>query len=378
MALRVFAATGEASGDMLAAALAEAMRAKHADIAFTGVGSEGMAAAGYALTTRTTGWGSMGPIDALRRIPPLFVNCWGYALALRRDPVDLVILVDFGAYNLRLAKTLRMLGYRRPILYMMPPGAWLDRPTQAQAVARYATALTAFAHQRDFYRGLGLPITYFGHPLVTLVEPRASRAPAPSDGGTIAILPGSRRGEIERHLPRLIGALRIVRARRPRADFLISAADADAQRIIERALHATFLPSFTGVGTGVRVVRGSREALDLADAAWVASGTAVLEAALREVPTVAYYVLADAQVPLAKRVWRKRFITLPNLLLEKEVVSELVQDAATPNALADAIEALLIAPQEHVRALRAVRATLGDASALGASAQFALDLARTA
>ena len=378
MALRVFAATGEASGDMLAAALAQAMRREHADIAFTGVGSERMAAAGFTLTTRTTGWGAMGPIEALRRIPPLFANCWGYAIALRRDPVDLVILVDFGAYNLRLAKTLRILGYRRPILYVMPPGAWLDNRAQAQAVARYATALTAFEHQRDFYRDLGLPITYFGHPLVTLVAPRARREPAANDSGTIAILPGSRRGEIERHLPRLIGALRLVRARRPRAEFLISAADSDAARIIDRALHATFLPSFTGAGTGVRVVRGSREALDLADAAWVASGTAVLEATLREVPTVAYYVLAQAQVPLAKRVWRKRFITLPNLLLDREVVPELVQDAATPQALADALEALLIAPDEHVRALRAVRATLGDAHALDAIAQFALDLARTA
>jgi len=378
MNLRVFAATGEASGDMLAAALAEAIRALHPDTTFAGIGSERMAAAGFELTARTAGWASMGPIEALRRIPPLFVSCWRHALWIAREPWDLVVLVDFGAYNLRLAKLLRRLGYRRPILYLMPPGAWLDVPTQARAVAHHATALTAFAHQRDFYRELGLPVAYFGHPLASLVEPRSPRQPAPADGGVVAILPGSRRGEIERHMPRLIAALRIVRSSRPRAEFAISAADADAERVIARALHVAFLPPFAGRGTGIRIVRGAREALDSADAAWIASGTAVLEAALREVPTVALYVIADSQVAIARRVWRKPFVTLPNLLLGRVIVPELLQDDATPAALAAALETLLVAPEPHVRALRDVRATLGTADALPACARFALELARIA
>ncbi len=362
---------------MLAAALASAMRAAEPDIVFAGIGSERMAAAGFALTARTTGWASLGPIEALRRIPPLFASVWRHAVWLRREPWDLVVLVDFGAYNLRFAKTLRLLGYRRPILYFMPPGAWLDKPAQARAVVRYATALTAFAHQRDFYRELGLPIAYFGHPLVTLVEPRPARAPAPPSGGVVAVLPGSRRGEIERHLPRLLQALRLVRARRPHCEFVISAADADAQRTIARALHATFLPAFAGRGDGVRVVRGAREALDRADAAWIASGTAVLEAVLREVPTVALYVIAESQVAIARRVWRKPYITLPNLLLGRVVVPELLQDDATPRALAEALETLLAQPDVSVRELRAVRATLGPPGALDACAALGLELART-
>ncbi|GAC1530728.1 MAG: hypothetical protein NVS2B8_18900 [Vulcanimicrobiaceae bacterium] len=127
----MFAATGEASGDMLAAALAGAMRARRSDIDFVGIGSERMAAAGFELTERTTGWASMGPLEALRRIPPLFASNWRHALWIVREPWDLIVLVDFGAYNLRLAKSLRMLGYRRPILYLMPPGAWLDQPARA-------------------------------------------------------------------------------------------------------------------------------------------------------------------------------------------------------------------------------------------------------
>jgi len=287
------------------------------------------------------------------------------------------VLVDFGAYNLRFAKTLRLLGYRRPILYFMPPGAWLDKASQAAAVARYATALTAFAHQRDFYGKLGLPIAYFGHPLVSLVAPRAPRAAAPAGGGVIAILPGSRRGELERHLPPLLGALRIVRAARPRAEFVIGAADSESERTIAHALKATFLPSFAGRGLGVRVVRGAREALDGADAAWIASGTAVLEATLREVPTVALYVIARSQVAIAKRVWREPYITLPNLLANADIVPELVQDAVTAPALADAIEPLLTDPARQVAAMRDVRARLGPGDALQRCAEFAADLAMT-
>ncbi len=95
---------------------------------------------------------------------------------LRAAPQDLIVLVDFGAFNLRFAKTLRALGYRRPIVYFFPPGAWLDRERQARDVARHTVPLVPFEHQRDFYRSLGLGAAYFGHPLVSLIEPRGAAA----------------------------------------------------------------------------------------------------------------------------------------------------------------------------------------------------------
>jgi lipid-A-disaccharide synthase len=355
---------------MLAAALAGAMRDIEPDIRFVGIGSERMSAAGIGLTTRTTGWASMGPIGAIKRIPPLFFNMWRHALWLRSSPWDLIVVVDFGASNLRFAKTLRGLGYPGPILYFFPPGAWLDRPSQARKVARYTTALTPFAHQRDFYRSLKLPVTYFGHPLVSLIQPRASRPPAPPDGGVIGILPGSRRAEIARHLGRLLKAARIVRARRPNARFIVSAADADAEASIAAELKRTFFD-------GVRIVRGAEPVLEKADAAWIASGTAVLEAALREVPTVALYVIEAAQVGLARKLMGDRpWVTLPNILLEREIVPEVLQDDATPERLADALEPLLRDPAEQLAGMRAVRASLGAPDALQRCAAFAVSLAR--
>jgi len=366
--MRVFFATGEASGDMLAASLANAMREFEPGARFVGIGSERMSAAGIGLTSRTTGWASLGFFAAVRRIPPLFANMWRHALWLRSSPWDLIVLIDFGASNLRFAKTLRLLGYPRPILYFFPPGAWLDNPKQARAVARYTTALTPFVHQRDFYESLSLPIAYFGHPLVSLVQPRPPRAPAPGDGGVVALLPGSRRAEIERHFGRLLRACRIVRARRPNASFIVGAADADTERLIAAELKRTFFD-------GVRIVRGASAALDVADAAWIASGTAVLEATLREVPTVALYVIENAQVAIAKRVWRHPYITLPNILLEREVVPERLQDDATPERLAAALDELLRDPSAQLAAMRDVRAALGTPDALRRCAAFAVSLA---
>ena len=336
-----------------------------------------MLAAGFTLTTRTTDWASMGPIEALRRIPPLLANALAHAVWLRARPWDLVVLVDFGAYNVRLAKALRALGYAGPILYYFPPGAWLDKSAQALTVARNATPLTAFAHQRDFYHSLDLGIAYFGHPLVSLVAPRAPRPLAAPDAGVVALLPGSRRGEIARHLPPLLAACERLRARRPNASFVIGAADGEAAQLVA---HLLATRARTEATLDVTVVRGARAALDAADAAWIASGTAVLEAALREVPAVALYILSRAQAKIATRVWLRDhpYITLPNILLGREVVPEVLQAAATPERLAAALEAVLSDPAPQLRAMRDVRAALGEPQALRRCAAFAVALGRAA
>ena len=351
---------------MLGAAIATAIRSLVPDAVFGGIGGERMEAAGVRLTGRTTGWGAMGPLEALRRIPIMAWVELRHVLWFRRFPWDVLVFIDFGAVHVRIAKILRRLGYRGRIVYALP----LDIEDQARAVARVATPVTAFAHQRDFYASLGLEIAYFGHPLVSLVAAREPRAPAPADGGTIALLPGSRQAELEHHLPALLRAGRLLRERRPFAKFVVSAADAEAERTILRHLAHDPLE-------GTIVVRGARAALDAADAAWIASGTAVLEAALREVPCVALYIIAPAQVPIAKRMWTGRFITLPNILLDREVVPELLQDAATPQALSAALETLLIDPAHQLRGLRDVRAQLGEPDALERCAAFIVAAARS-
>jgi lipid-A-disaccharide synthase len=366
--LRVFVSTGEASGEQLAVELIGAMRKCGAELDADGIGGERLEGAGVRLTQRSAGWASMGPLDALGKIPKLLAVASRTALALRAHPRDLIVLVDFGAFNLRLARMIRMLGSSTPILYYFPPAAWLDDAKRARAVAELSDPLTAFAHQRDFYQSLGLPIGYAGHPLVSTIAPRPPRPPAPPDGGVVALLPGSRAGEISRHTPRLLNALALLRERRPAIAAVLAAVDAAAYAAFEELLRLRSpLP--------VQLVRSAREALAHADAAVVASGTAVLEAALLEVPTVALYVLSDAQAKIARRVYHRPYITLPNLVLDERVVPELLQEDATPQALADALEHALAAPDEQRNDFRRLRDVLGTPDSLDRCARFALRLA---
>ncbi len=366
--LRVFVSTGEASGELLAADLVGAMRALGVTLDADGIGGERLEAAGVRLTQRSAGWASMGPIDALGKIPKLLAVATRTAIALRTHPYDLIVLVDFGAFNLRLARMIRALGSSTPILYYFPPGAWFDDPARARKVAELSDGLTAFAHQRDFYRSWGLPIGWHGHPLVSTVAARGPRPLAPADGGVVALLPGSRAGEIARHTPRLLHALELLRETRPNVTALIPAVDVAALAAFEELLRLRSpLP--------VTIVRSAREALAAADAAAVASGTAVLEAALLEVPTVAMYVLSQAQAKIARRVYKRTFVTLPNLVLNEPIVPELLQEGATPQALAVALEAALTEPAAQLADFRRLREVLGPPDTLERCARFALRLA---
>jgi lipid-A-disaccharide synthase len=145
--------------------LAQAIAAIDPNAEFEGIGAERMRAAGFRIWRDHTGWASMGPLAALPRIPKLLATMWRTAFHLTKTKPDLVVLVDFGVFNLRLAMTLRRLHYSGPVLDVFPPGTWLDNAKKAREVSAVAVPMTAFAHQERFYQSLGCPVVYFGHPL---------------------------------------------------------------------------------------------------------------------------------------------------------------------------------------------------------------------
>ena len=363
----MFVSAGEASGEVLAANLLDAMREHGAAMSVDGIGGERLARAGVTIVQSNVGWASMGPVEALAKIPRLLAIGIRTAAYLRRSAYDLIVVVDYGAFNLRVVSIARALGLTAPVLYYFPPAAWLDDAPRARRVAALSDPLTAFTHQRDFYRSLGLPIGWVGHPLVSTVAPRSPRPAAPTDGGVVALLPGSRSAELARHLPPLLDGLAILRHRRPRLTALISAADASAEAAIRAELALRSPLPLTVVGT-------SAAAFAACDAAAVASGTAVLEAALTEVPTVALYVLSEAQARIARRVYRRPYITLPNLILNEPAIPELLQEGLTPMALADALDDALAQPDAQRDAFRRLRAALGPPDSLARCARFALSL----
>jgi lipid-A-disaccharide synthase len=370
--MRYFLSSGEASGELAATLIAQAIRRIDPQAQFEGIGAARMRESGVELWRDHTGWASMGPLAAIPRIPRLLLTMLRTARHVAQSKPDLVILVDFGAFNIRLAKRLRAIGYGGPILDVFPPATWLDRENIARIVASIATPLTAFAHQRDFYRSLGLPIAYFGHPLAEQYMLRAPREAPPLDGGTVALLPGSRAGELRFHVPRLFAAFKELRARRPHLRGIAGAADARAEKQLRAAVQGD------RIADAVQIVRGTRDAIAQADAAWVASGTAVLECALSGVPAVALYVINPILVNHARRVYTGRFITLPNLVLDREVVPEFQQEDATPHNLAQAMDAVLRDPLAQYREFERLREALGPPDALEQCAAYAVQLAKGA
>lgn len=183
------------------------------------------------------------------------------------------------------------------------------------------------------------------------------------------MLPGSRAGELRRHLPVMGATLRALQRRRPRLRGIFGAADERAGRTIRSAIERDQLRD-------AGVARGVAAAVENADAAIVASGTAVLESALLGVPSVAIYVIPPILIRYGHRMIKHRFITLPNLVLEREVVPELLQERATPQALADAIEALMSDPVTQYEEFVRLRAALGPPDALERCARYAVEAAR--
>jgi lipid-A-disaccharide synthase len=367
--VRYFLSTGEASGELAATVLAQAITRIDPHAQFEGIGAARMREAGFKLWRDNTGWASMGPLAAIPRIPKLLLTMLVTAGHIMRSKPDLVILVDFGAFNLRLAKRLRAIRYKGAVLDVFPPATWLDRESTAREVAAAAMPLTAFEHQRDFYRSLGLPIAYFGHPLASQYTMRAPREAPPAGDGVVAILPGSRGTELRHHGPALYAAYKELKQRRPQLRGIVGAADESAERALRTAAAREGLRD-------LEFVRGTHAAIEHADAAWVASGTAVLECALSGVPAVALYIIAPSLVKHARRVYSGRFITIPNLVLNREIIPELLQDAATPDALARAMDAVLADPRRQYDEFTQLRQALGPPDALDKCAAFAVQLAR--
>lgn len=350
--------------------LADEIRKLDPEAQFEGIGSARMRQAGFGLWRDHTGWASMGPLAAIPRIPKLLNAMLRTAFHIVASKPDLVVLVDFGVFNLRLANTLRRrLRYAGPILDLFPPGTWLDNEHKARNVSAVAAPVTAFAHQYQFYRSLGFRIEYFGHPLASRYRMRALRAAPPNDGGVVAMLPGSRAGELRRHIPALLAAYRTLKRRRPRLRGILAAADDRAEATIRRALASS--------NDDVEIVRGVVPALSNADAAWAASGTAVLETALLGVPAIGMYIIPAILIRYGHRMIKHRFITLPNLVLQREIVPELLQERATPEGLADAIETLMNDPSKQYGEFVELRRALGPIDALERCARYAIELART-
>jgi lipid-A-disaccharide synthase len=368
---RIFLAAGEASGDEQASLLARALRARRSDLEICGVGSDRMASAGVRLVARSEELAVVGILEVAGRLPRILAALDAVRSALGELRPDLFVPVDFPDFNFRLLPRAFRLGV--PIVYYISPQLWAWRPGRVHVLRRYLRRMiTIFPFEAAFYREAGVPVTWVGHPYVDRIPPAAApeeeraRLGLPAGGPVVALLPGSRRSEIERIAPLLQSVRREVDGRRGAAGLVpvrwlagrapgLEVADVRLDGIDAR---------FTGL-----------EALRAADLAIAASGTATLEAALLGRPLVVVYRVHPLTWEIARRSVRVPHIAMANLLAGRRVVPEFVQDAATPAAVAGETMRLLESPLERATmqaGLAEARASLGPPGAADRAAEILL------
>lgn len=311
----------------------------------------------------------MGFVEVVHRLP-FFLRLKRRALAtLEREQVDLVIPIDYPGFNLRLARGARERGI--PVLYFIAPQVWAWHSSRARLLARDTKRVAVILpFEEAFLRGAGADAHFVGHPLVdtaTVVEPRetwARRIGIDPDAPVLALFPGSRKQELKRHLELFDEAARRVVAIRPDVQPIVAAA-----RDLDRTAYGS---------VGWPLVPGSEGLLHHATAGLVKSGTTTMEAAIAGTPIVVAYRTSRATFTIARRLVRVPHISLANLVAGERVARELVQDAATPEALADAVLPLLdpgsAERQRMVQSWAAVRDSLGSGGAVERVADMAVEL----
>ncbi len=367
----VFLSVGEPSGDLHGAALARELRARIPGVRLIGLGGPRMASQGVELLAHVDDLAVMGFIEVISRLPFFFrIRRTVYA-AIAAERVDLVIPVDYPGFNLPLARHARDTG--RKVLYYVAPQVWAWHASRAKNLARDTDKVAVILpFEEAFLRERGASAEFVGHPL--LDEPPETgdrgdwfaRAGLDPDRPLLALMPGSRKQELRRHLDLFVKAADFLRRRRPELQVMIAA--------------AAGLPDEMFAETPYRTTRDSRGLLAYATAALVKSGTTTLEAALAETPFVVAYRVNPISYQIARRVVRVPHIALANLVAGRRLVPEFIQDEATPEALSASLLPLLeIGGTERasmVAGLRGVRKVLGKGGAAKRVANMAADLLR--
>jgi lipid-A-disaccharide synthase len=362
---------GEASGDSHAAGVAHELTARGAPFALTGIGGDQMRAAGVELIEHTGKLAVMGFVEVLETIPRHWALLQNLKRRLRGGNVALVILVDYPDFNMLVASAAADAGV--PVLYYITPQVWAWRRGRLDKLAKTVTqAAVILPFEEKLLRAHGIDATFVGHPLLdraqALPEKNAARATLGlgERERVLALFPGSRKQEVERHLDDFVS---VARELEHRIDGL--------KVVVALAPHVTIESSKCPYPM---VRSASFTVLRAADAAFCKSGTTTLEAAVAGCPLVVAYRMNVLNYAIASRLINVSNISLVNLIAERTVVPEFVQDELQTKAVADTLEPLLDLNSPKRRAmvneLSAVRAALGEPGASGRVAAMAADLAQ--
>ena len=366
---------GEASGDLYAGALTRELRSLVPEIAVSGLGGPQLAAAGGRLIADYRGLAVTGLTEALWKVARSLATLGQLLSSARSVRPDALIVIDFPDFNFPLARRVKRLGV--PVVYYVSPQVWAWRPGRVKTIREFADrVLVIFPFEEPIYRGAGVPVEFVGHPLVDLARPSMPREALLGELGlkasapTVAVLPGSRANEVDRILPDLAAASRLIRARVPDAQFIVARAPNLEDDLFTTARNLE----------PCAVVEGETDAvLAAADVALTASGTATVQATLHNTPMVVVYRLSSLTYHLGRRLVNVETYGMVNLIAGERIVPELIQDAFTPEAVASEAVSMLTDRERVARireGLARVRARLGGPGASRRAAEAILKIAK--
>lgn len=363
--MKLMIVAGEASGDKHGAKLVSALRAQRPDLEleFFGSGDDEMRAAGVETIVDSRDLAIMGALEVARALPKFLSVFHRLRKAARERKPDLVILIDWPEFNLRLAKKLKRDGHR--IVYYISPQIWAWRSYRINSIKRdVEKMLVILPFEQDYYHRHGVQVDYVGHPLLDSVRVTASRKEfctrhkLDPTRPIIAMLPGSRHSELRHILPPLLETAGLLGRTAPQLQLIMP-------------LAGTFTPdgirSEFGVTANLSLIeRDTYNAIAAADLAIVASGTATLETAIIGTPLIVVYRASVLNWRIFRPMINVPFVGMPNLIAGSEIATELLQDELNPQRLSDLIRKMIgdrDGLQRSREQLREVRAKLGEANA---------------
>lgn len=366
---------GEASGDMRAAGLVKAVKKADPSITFTGIGGTHMAAAGVHLLAGIDDLGVVGIWDVLKHLPrikQIYDMLIAHAAAHRPDAV---ILVDYPGFNMKLAAAFKRMGIK--VIYYVSPQVWAWKEKRITKIKQIVDRmLVLFPFEEGIYAKYGMTVDYVGHPLldeVKITEPPASikaQFKFKPHMQVIGLMPGSRDKEVQRHLPVMLDAAKILLEKNADRKFLVLKAPTIPRAVLEDAIKTSGVPAVIYDGPAYNGI-GSM------DAAIIASGTATLEAGLLLRPMVIMYKTAWLTYAIAKAFVKIPYIGLVNVVAGKKIIEEYIQDDATPANIAAGINRIFADPNTYARMtndLAQVKTSLGHGGASQRAAAVVLDV----
>ena len=331
MQKKVLIVTGEASGDLHGSNLAKALFHLDPEMKIYGVGGGRLKEVGAEVIFNSTDLAVVGITEVVRKFRTIFKIFRWLKASLKQDQPDLLILIDYPDFNLRLAKVAKKGGI--PVLYYISPQVWAWRSSRVKKIARLVDKMAViFPFEVSYYEKENIDVKFVGHPLVEVVKPRFSREDTLQKFGLdpskniIGLLPGSRKNEIFSLLPEMLGAAEIISRNFPDLQFILPLAPAyekdDISSIIGR------------YNVTVKIIKNYYyEVIDASDFVIVASGTATLEAALLNTPMLIVYKTSLLTYFIGRILIRVKDIGLVNIVAEKRIVPELIQGQVTPERI---------------------------------------------